>query len=57
LWPSRPRFRGKTPEQVNGLRLQVGPDQTIERGQFRVAKSRADKNADDAEFRGGGKAA
>ncbi|MFP5209303.1 MAG: hypothetical protein ACLGRW_08435, partial [Acidobacteriota bacterium] len=29
----------KTPKQVNGLRLQVGPIQTIERGQFRVAKS------------------
>jgi hypothetical protein len=29
----------KTPKHNNGFRLQVGPDQAIERGQFRVAKS------------------
>ncbi len=31
LWPSRPRFRGKTPKQVNGLRRRAGPIQNIER--------------------------
>ena len=29
----------ETPKQDNGRRLQVGPNQTIERGQLRVAKS------------------
>jgi len=35
----------KTPKQDNGYRLKVGPDQTIERGQFRVAKSLPNGNS------------
>jgi len=42
LCSSRPRFRADNPQkQDNGLRLQGGPNETIERGQFRVAKSAA----------------
>jgi hypothetical protein len=39
-------FPGRQPQkQDNELRLQVGPIQTIERGQFRVAKSSALRDA------------